>query len=102
MERLFLRMCERAELPTPAVNARLQINGAALEPDFMWRAARLIVGADSVRFHDTHSAFQRDRWREQEFQLAGWRVSHCTWEQIEREPRRLATHIRGLLAQASS
>lgn len=101
MERLFLRMCSRAGLPTPAVNAPLMINGATLRPDFMWREAGLIVESDGRRFHDTHSAFQRDRWREQEFQLAGWRVIHCTWEQIEREPRRLAATIRGLLELAT-
>lgn len=101
MERLFLRMCERFGLPTPQVNPLLEFNELKLMPDFMWKDAWLIVETDSRRFHDTPSAFQRDRWREQELQLAGWRVSHCTWEQIEREPRRIATTIRGLLAQAA-
>jgi hypothetical protein len=33
--------------------------------------------------------------------LAGWRVSRCTWEQVENEPKRLALTIRGLLAQSN-
>ncbi len=101
MEILFLRMCKRAGLPQPEVNATLYVAGRRTMPDFLWRDAGLIVEADSRRFHDTDSAFQSDREREQRLQLAGWRVSRCTWEQIEREPRRLAETIRGLLAQPS-
>jgi very-short-patch-repair endonuclease len=100
MERLFLRMCDRAGLPRPEVNVALDIGGRQLRPDFLWRDAGLIVEADSRRYHDTDSAFQSDRRREQRLQLAGWRVSRCTWEQIEREPHALAETIRGLLAQS--
>jgi predicted transcriptional regulator of viral defense system len=99
MERLFLRMCERAGLPQPEVNVSLSVDGRTLKPDFLWRNAGLIVEADSRRYHDTDSAFQSDRRREQRLQLAGWRVSRCTWEQLEREPRTLADIIGGLLAQ---
>jgi hypothetical protein len=99
MELLFLRMCECAGLPQPEVNVTLYPGGRRTMPDFLWRDAGLIVEADSRRFHDTDSAFQSDREREQRLQLAGWRVSRCTWEQIEREPRRLAKTIRGLLSQ---
>jgi very-short-patch-repair endonuclease len=102
MERLFLRMCERAGLPRPEVNVALDVDGRQLRPDFLWRDAGLIVEADSRRYHDTDSAFQSDRRREQRLQLAGWRVSRCTWEQIEREPRTLAETVRGLLSQPST
>jgi very-short-patch-repair endonuclease len=96
---MFLRMCTAARLPKPEVNVSLDVGSDTLEPDFLWRDAGLIVEADSRRFHDTPSAFQHDRRREQHLQLAGWRVSRCTWEQVEREPRRLAETISGLLAQ---
>jgi very-short-patch-repair endonuclease len=99
MERRFLRMCERAGLPTPEVNVSLDVGDGRLRPDFLWRGAGLIVEADSRRYHGTASAFQRDRRREQRLQLAGWRVSRCTWEQIDREPRKLAETIRRLLTQ---
>jgi very-short-patch-repair endonuclease len=72
-----------------------------LQADFLWRDARLIVEADSRGFHDTASAFEYDRKREQRFQAAAWRVSRCTWSQVEREPQRLAATIRSLLGQAS-
>jgi very-short-patch-repair endonuclease len=99
LEIFFLRMCERAGLPQPEVNVKLHVGGRTTMPDFLWREAGLIVEADSREFHDTGSAFEGDREREQRLQLAGWRVSRCTWRQIERESTRLAKTIRGLLAQ---
>jgi very-short-patch-repair endonuclease len=101
MERGFLRVCIRAGLPQPEVNVSLDVGDGRLKPDFLWRDAGLIVEADSRRYHDTDSAFQLDRRREQRLQLAGWRVSRCTWEQIEREPRSLAETIRALLLQST-
>jgi very-short-patch-repair endonuclease len=94
-------MCARTGLPRPEVNVRLEVSDGHLEADFLWREAGLIVEADGRRFHDTNSAFQLDRRREQRLQLAGWRLSRCTWWQVENEPRQLATTIRGLLAQST-
>src|SRR5690349_25105272 len=96
LERMFLRMCVRSDLPQPEVNATLRAADRTYKPDFLWREEGLIVEADSMRFHGTHSAFQGDRRREQHLQIAGWRVSRCTWEQVERDPRGLATTIRTL------
>jgi predicted transcriptional regulator of viral defense system len=100
LERLFLAMCVVARLPQPEVNIWLDVPGGnPLQADFLWRDSRLIVEADSREFHDTPAAFEEDRKREQRFQLAAWRVSRCTWAQVEQEPRRLATTMRALLAQ---
>jgi predicted transcriptional regulator of viral defense system len=101
LERLFLATCVRCGLPHPEVNVWLEVpGGRPLQADFLWRDARLIVEADSRQFHDTASAFEYDRKRAQRFELAGWRVSRWTWSQVEREPQRMATTIRGLLSQA--
>ena len=99
LERMFLRMCDRAGLPRPEVNVSLRAGRRTYKPDFLWRGEGLIVEADSMRFHGTHSAFQHDRRREQHLQTAGWRVSRCTWEQVEREPQALVATIRTLLTQ---
>jgi very-short-patch-repair endonuclease len=101
LELLFLEMCERARLPEPEVNVKIDVEDGPLKPDFLWRDAGLIIEADSRRYHDTDSAFQIDRKREQRLMLAGWRVARCTWEQVEHEPRRLAETIRRLLEQQS-
>jgi hypothetical protein len=103
LERLFLAMCVKGGLPHPEVNVWLEAPGGnPLQADFLWRSHRLIVEADSHKFHDTTSAFEQERKRIQRFELAGWRVSPCTWAQVEREPQRLVTTIRGLLEQAAT
>jgi predicted transcriptional regulator of viral defense system len=100
LERLFLEMCARTTLPPPEVNVWLPApDGRRYQADFLWRDARRIIEADSRRFHDTDSSFLSDRKRQQQLELAGWRVSRCTWEEVELEPRRLALTIQSLLAQ---
>jgi very-short-patch-repair endonuclease len=76
-------------------------NGHRYQADFLWRDSRLIVEADSRRFHDTDSAFVSDRKRRQQLELAGWRISQCTWEEVETEPRRLAATVRALISQCT-
>jgi very-short-patch-repair endonuclease len=98
LERRFLELCRRHGLPVPEVNKRIEVGDQMLRPDFLWRDARLVVEADGREFHDTASAFEADRRRDQDFQLAGWTVTRCTWGQVLREPRRLAVTIRALLA----
>ncbi|HEX5374926.1 MAG TPA: DUF559 domain-containing protein [Solirubrobacterales bacterium] len=99
LERRFLRLCRNSGLPRPEVNVALDIGDGRIEVDFLWRDAGLVVETDGRQFHDTASAFQRDRWREQRLQLAGWRVSRWTWQQVENEPGRVTKTIRALLDQ---
>ena len=80
MERLFLEMCAKRAIPEPEVNVWLDApDGKRYQADFLWRDAGRIVEADSRRFHATDSAFVKDRKREQQLQLVGWRISRCTW-----------------------
>jgi very-short-patch-repair endonuclease len=97
LERRFLALCARSELPAPEVNAPVVLDGAQIEADFLWRHARLIVEADSHRFHDIATAFERDRRRDQRLLLAGWRVMRCTWRQVIDEPAELVLTLRALL-----
>jgi predicted transcriptional regulator of viral defense system len=98
LERSFLALCRRADLPSPAVNAPVDLpDGSQVVADFLWRDARLVVETDDRRSHETASAFQRDRRRDQLLAAEGWRVVRCTWTQVTSEPKRLAATIRMLL-----
>ena len=99
LERRFLSMCTRAGLSRPEVNVPLDVGDVRLEVDFLWRDARLIVEADSHRYHGTMSAFERDRRRDQRLEAVGWQVVRCTWQQVIREPADLAKTLRILLAR---
>jgi very-short-patch-repair endonuclease len=100
LERRFLALCRRAKLPNPDVNVPMRLEGHAFEADFVWRDAGVIVETDGRQFHDTASAFERDRVRDQHLILAGWRVLRCTWRQVVQEPLELAETLRTVLGQS--
>ncbi len=93
LERRFLRLVRAARLPIPVVNALI----AGLEVDFHWPAQRLIVETDGRATHGHVLAFERDRNRDLELELAGWRVLRFTWRQILDDPQRVAAALRGRL-----
>jgi len=93
LEERFLAVVAGARLPPPAVNARV----AGHEVDFLWPAAKLIVEADGAATHLTPTAFEHDRRRDAELQLAGYRVVRVTWRRVVDEPIRLAGELLALL-----
>jgi very-short-patch-repair endonuclease len=96
LERRLLRLLRRARLPAPVVNAPVGVGN--YEVDFHWPAQRLVVETDGRATHSTPQAFERDRRRDLDLQLAGWRVVRITWRQLTDEPERvtalLRTHLR--------
>jgi predicted transcriptional regulator of viral defense system len=98
LEAHFLALCRGAALPVPEVNAWLTLpDGTPVQPDFLWRAQRLIVEADGHATHGTRRAFEQDRVRDQRALLAGWRTLRCTWRQVLHEPDALARTLAALL-----
>jgi very-short-patch-repair endonuclease len=95
LEELFLEICRAHRLPTPLVN---QFVGEETV-DFLFVAERLIVEADSWRYHRTREAFDRDRRRDWTHAGEGYRTLRFTDRQLEREPQTVAEMVRGALAQ---
>ncbi len=98
LERRFLGLCRRSGLPAPEVNGLLMLGGGPVQPDFLWRDARLIVETDGRATHLTVRAFEEDRRRDQRLKLAGWDVLRCTWTQVTDEPESLIRTIRTILS----
>jgi very-short-patch-repair endonuclease len=46
-----------------------------------------VIECDSYAFHMERAAFERDRRRDGELGLLGWRVLRITWAQLRYEPR---------------
>ena len=65
--------------------------------DFVWRAHNLIVETDGWAAHGTRRAFERDRARDADLVVAGWRVVRITHRRLEAEPRAVARQLRSLL-----
>ncbi|MBA2505644.1 MAG: DUF559 domain-containing protein [Thermoleophilaceae bacterium] len=95
VERAFIELCYRYGIPEPAMN--LSVEG--YEVDAHWTEQRLIVEIDTVAFHASRAAFERDRERDAALTLAGWRVIRITDTRIAREPETVAALVRGLLGE---
>jgi very-short-patch-repair endonuclease len=93
LEDLFVALCRRHRLPTPAVNAHL----LGFEVDALWSRQRLIAELDSFAYHRHRAAFERDRSRDAALQAAGYRVVRFTHRRLEQEP--VAEELRALLAE---
>ena len=52
------------------------VKRAGWEVDAVWDAQRLVVEVDGRKFHDTGPQFERDRRKDADLVLAGFRVLH--------------------------
>jgi very-short-patch-repair endonuclease len=96
LERMLLRICRRHGLPRPEVNARV----GPYWVDFLWRDRRLIVEADSYRYHGTRSAFESDRERDVQLRLMGFTCLRFTHRQVSHADAFAATLKKILAATA--
>jgi very-short-patch-repair endonuclease len=102
LEDRFLEFVQRRGLPSPEVNAVLELGGRAIEVGCLWRAERLIAELDGRDAHDSDPAFERDRKRDRALMVGGWRVTRITWRHLHHEPATLAAELRALLAAAAA
>jgi Protein of unknown function (DUF559) len=96
LEVRFAALLARTDLPQPALNALLDIDGDKIEADCLWRKQRLIVELDGGQSHETRAAFEADRERDRRLQVAGWRVVRVTWHQLD-DPHAVLTDLRHFL-----
>ena len=85
------------DLPRPEVNRR----GTRYVPDFRWPAARVILEADSVQFHDQPLARADDATRQCALERAGETVLRTTWAEATLRPGALERRVRAALDAAS-
>jgi very-short-patch-repair endonuclease len=83
LEAMFLRLCRRARLPEPEVNARI----GRFTVDFLWRRQCLVVETDGYRSHRGRQAFEEDRARDNHLTAMGYDVLRFTYEMLTNEPR---------------
>jgi very-short-patch-repair endonuclease len=68
--------------------------------DFAYPEHRLIVEGDSRKWHLLMRSFQTDRHRDNQAQLAGWRILRFTWQDIAERPDEVTAMIRaGLVSE---
>jgi hypothetical protein len=90
LERRFLELVRKAGLPLPIVNGVV----CGYEVDFHWTSQRLIVETDGRSVHGTPIAFERDRRRDLDLEVAGWHVLRLTWHQVVQSPSQAVRLLR--------
>ena len=88
-----MRLCRRAGLPEPEVNARI----GPYKPDFLWRAEQLIVETDGWAHHSSRASFESDRRRDRQLRLWGYTVLRFTYREITQQPRMVGESLRAHL-----
>jgi hypothetical protein len=98
-EEALLAITRPLGIPDPECNAFIVLDdgGPAIKADFVWREQRVVVEADSRKWHDTRQRFEHDRVRDQRLIAAGWTVIRTTWRQMTRRPHELRRLLLKLL-----
>jgi very-short-patch-repair endonuclease len=98
LEEKFVELCREHNLPLPAMNCVV----ASHTVDALWPRQRLVVELDGFAFHRSREAFESDRARDADLQLAGYRVIRVTVRRLERESVALVSSLRSLLEPSLS
>ena len=93
-ERRLLALIAKAGLPRPRTNVKVHGH----EVDLYWPEHRLVAEFDGWAYHSTRAAFERDRLRDADLQLAGERVLRVTHRQLTGAPERLIARFAVALA----
>ena len=70
--------------------------------DFCYPDAKLIVEADSYRWHSSKRAWERDLERRNQLTELGWQIVHITWNDLMRRPDATLGRLRALVFGSSS
>jgi very-short-patch-repair endonuclease len=98
-ETRLLRHLKRQGLPAPIRQFPVHDEeGLIGRIDFAWPDARLLLEADSRRWHSDPERFESDRIRRNRLTVAGWRILHATWRQLDRNPTAILNAVEIALA----
>jgi hypothetical protein len=102
-EELLLSITRSLGIPDPDCNAVIVLpdGGPPIRPDFVWHEQRVIVEADSKKWHSSRQRMEIDRRRDQRLTAAGWTVIRTTWRQMTFRAHELRPLLLKLLAPGS-
>lgn len=97
LEARIARVIDRAGLPRPKQQHRVQFDGQRYRIDFAWPDRKLYLEGNGFGFHRLSSDLDRDATRQNELVLAGWTPIEITWRMsdaaIERTIRRFLNTV---------
>jgi len=102
LEAATLELLAAAGIDMPVVQAALPWRqDQPGRVDLLFPAAKLIIECDGRRWHSRERDFERDRRRDNEAMLAGWRVLRITWDELRNHPERVIADVRRALSMAA-
>jgi len=93
LEDVVLDLIVDAEFVRPDVNRPLLLAGKRVVPDFRWPEQRVVVEADSRRWHDNPIARADDAKRQGLLEAHGERILRVTWKQAISRPTQTVARI---------
>jgi very-short-patch-repair endonuclease len=97
LEERFAPFMRRYRLPLPQFNDWIPLGPKGYRVDCHWPGTGQIVELDGWEGHKSKSAFREDRARDRALHVAGYSVTHLTWNQLDDEPGAIAADLRVLL-----
>jgi len=98
LEERFSSFLRRHHLPLPRYNDWIVLpDGKRCQVDCHWPGTNQIVELDGWAAHKGKSAFRDDRARDRRLHVAGYSITHLTWNQLDDEPEAIAADLRSLL-----
>lgn len=103
LEPRMARLFRRFDLPPYAFQHRVfDADGEIGRIDFALVMHRIAIEVDGFEAHGTPEAMADDFVRQNRLIAAGWIVLRFTWNQVVRQPRKVAEAIRAVLVTASA
>jgi hypothetical protein len=98
-EEALLAITRELGIPDPDTNQFIVLDdgGPPIRVDFVWREDRVIVEADSKKWHTSRQRLEQDRLRDQRLTAAGWKIIRTTWRQMTQRPHELRPLLLKLL-----
>jgi very-short-patch-repair endonuclease len=97
LEERFAPFLRLHRLPQPRFNDWIHLGDKRYQVDCHWSGTGQIVELDGWEGHGTRTAFRKDRARDRELRVAGYSVTRLTWNQLDDEPKVIASDLRALL-----
>src|SRR3954452_7630870 len=97
LEERFAPFLRRHRLPMSRFNDWILLGHKRYQVDCHWPGTGQIIELDGWEGHGTRSAFHDDRERDRRLKVAGYSVTHLTWNQLRDEPQQIAADLRTLV-----
>lgn len=101
LESRVLRVLRSAGLE-PTVAHEVRVAGRRYRLDCAFPHEKVAVEIDGYEFHSSRAAFEADRLRRNQLELAGWLVLNATDRDVRRSPDALVSIVRRALVSRSS